>query len=75
MIEEPWVTVAETSEFILSLMCAGYVDEAKRLLVDVLNISDKDGIPYGRQYEENIFGQKKTKLDCCCINVECGLRS
>ena len=29
VIEEPWVTVAETSEFILSLMCAGYEDEAK----------------------------------------------
>ena len=56
VIEEPWVTVAETSEFILSLMCAGYDDEAKRLLIDVLNISDKEGIPFmGWQYEENIF--------------------
>ena len=56
VIEEPWVTVAETSEFILALMCAGYDDEAKRLLFDVLNISDEEGIPFmGWQYEENIF--------------------
>ena len=56
VIEEPWVTVAETSEFILALMCAGYDDEAKRLLLDVLNISDEEGIPFmGWQYEQNIF--------------------
>ncbi len=56
VIEEPWVTVAETSEFILALMCAGYDDEAKRLLFDVLNISDDEGIPFmGWQYEQNIF--------------------
>ena len=56
VIEEPWVTVAETSEFILSLMCTGYEDEARRLLIDVLNISDKEGVPFmGWQYEENIF--------------------
>jgi len=56
VIEEPWITVAETSEFILALMCAGYDDEAKRLLFDVLNISDEDGIPFmGWQYEQNIF--------------------
>ena len=52
----PWVSVAETSEFILALMCAGYDDEAKRLLFDVLNISDEEGIPFmGWQYEQNIF--------------------
>ena len=56
VIDEPWVTVAETSEFILALMCAGYDDEAKRLLFDVLNISDEEGIPFmGWQYEQNIF--------------------
>ena len=56
VIEEQWVTVAETSEFILALMCAGYDDEAKRLLFDVLNISDEEGIPFmGWQYEQNIF--------------------
>ena len=56
VIEEPWVTVGETSEFILALMCAGYDDEAKRLLFDVLNISDEEGIPFmGWQYEQNIF--------------------
>ena len=60
VIEEPWVTVAETSEFILALMCAGYDDEAKRLLFDVLNISDEEGIPFmGWQYEQNIFWPKE----------------
>ena len=56
VIEEPWVTVAETSEFIISLMNAGYPDEARKLLIDVLNISNKEGIPFmGWQYNENIF--------------------
>ena len=56
VIEEPWVTVAETCEFIISLMVSGRSQDAKNLLLDVLNISDEDHIPYmGWQYEENIF--------------------
>ena len=54
--EEPWITVAETSEFIISLVIQGNVKKSKELLLDVINISDENKIPYmGWQYEENIF--------------------
>ena len=56
VIEEPWVTVAETSEFIISLMIYGDQERSVELLTDVLNITDENKIPYmGWQYEENIF--------------------
>ena len=56
VVDEPWVTVAETCEFIISLMISGKKKKAKKLLTDVLNISDENKIPYmGWQYEENIF--------------------
>ena len=36
------------------------VEDAKKLLLDVLNICDKDNIPYmGWQYKENIFWPKE----------------
>ena len=54
--EEPWITVAETSEFIISLVIQGNVKKSKELLLDLINISDENKIPYmGWQYEENIF--------------------
>ena len=56
VIEEPWITVAETCEFIIALVIVGRIKDAERLLIDVFNISDIAGIPYmGWQYEENIF--------------------
>ena len=56
VIEEPWVTVAETCEFIICLMISGRDEDAKKLLKDVINISDINGVPYmGWQYKENIF--------------------
>ncbi len=56
VIEEPWVTVAETCEFIICLVISGRHEDAKKLLKDVINISDINGVPYmGWQYEENIF--------------------
>ena len=56
VVEEPWVTVAETSEFIISLMISGYQDKARKLLIDLMNITDENKIPYmGWQFEENIF--------------------
>jgi len=56
VIEEPWITVAETCEFIIALMISNRDEDAKKLLLDVLNICDKDNIPYmGWQYKENIF--------------------
>ena len=60
VIEEPWITVAETCEFIIALMISNRDEDAKKLLLDVLNICDKDNIPYmGWQYEENIFWPKE----------------
>jgi hypothetical protein len=56
VVEEPWVTVAETSEFIVSLVISNEIEEAKKILTEVMNISDSNDIPYmGWQYEENIF--------------------
>ena len=56
VVEEPWVTVAETCEFIVSLVISNEIEEAKKLLIEVMNISDLNDIPYmGWQYEENIF--------------------
>ena len=55
-------------------MCAGYEDEAKRFLIDVLNISDADGIPYmGWQYEENIFWpeEKPSWTAALMLSVDC----
>ena len=60
VIEEPWGTVAETCEFIICLMISGRDEDAKKLLKDVINISDINGVPYmGWQYEENIFWPKE----------------
>ena len=60
VIEEPWITVAETCEFIIALMISNRDEDAKKLLLDVLNICDKNYIPYmGWQYEENIFWPKE----------------
>jgi len=54
--EEPWITVAETSEFIISLVIAGRKNDAISLLNDVIKISDKNHIPFmGWQYKEKIF--------------------
>ena len=56
VVEEPWVTVAETSEFIVSLVTSNKIEEAKKILIEVMNVSDANNIPYmGWQYDENIF--------------------
>ena len=53
---EPWVTVAETSEFIIALVKNDKEELAKKLFTEILNISDLDNVPYmGWQYKENIF--------------------
>ena len=52
--------MAETCEFIIALMISDRGEDAKKLLLDVLNICDKNYIPYmGWQYEENIFWPKE----------------
>ena len=54
--DEPWVTVAETSEFVMAAIKADQLELAKKIFCESLNISDSCNIPYmGWQYEENIF--------------------
>ena len=54
--EEPWVTVAETNEFVIAAVKADEINLAKNIFLESLNISDEDNIPYmGWQYVENIF--------------------
>jgi hypothetical protein len=56
VIEEPWVTVAESCECALALLKIGYADKAKKLLQEVYEISDQNNIPFmGWQYKEEIF--------------------
>ena len=56
VVEEPWITVAETAEFIIALMISNRIEDAKKILIEVMNITDSKNIPYmGWQYEENIF--------------------
>ena len=44
--------------------------KSKELLLDVINISDENKIPYmGWQYEENIFGQMKTQLTAAALII------
>ena len=54
--DQPWVTVAETCEFVIALMKVDEKDLAKKLLTDVIQISDENMIPYmGWQYKEKFF--------------------
>ena len=56
VIEEPWVTVAETSEFIITLVISNRLEEARKIFFEVMNITDENDVPYmGWQYEQNIF--------------------
>ena len=42
-----WITVAETCEFIIALTMSGNITKAKKILIEVLNISDKKNIIHG----------------------------
>ena len=56
VIEEPWVTVAETSEFIITLVISNRLEEARKIFSEAMNITDENDVPYmGWQYEQNIF--------------------
>jgi hypothetical protein len=41
--DRPWVTGAETAELVLSLLCLGQDDRARRLLTDVQHLREDDG--------------------------------
>ena len=53
--EEPWVTIAESSECCIALHKAGKTIEAKKIFNDVMQHMNKDGIfPTGYQYKLDI---------------------
>ena len=59
--DEPWVTVAETSECSLALLKLGEHAFAEELLLNAISIVNEDNIPYmGFQYEEGIYWPDET---------------
>ncbi len=56
VVDEPWVTVAESAELAMALMRIGYHDEARELLSWAEKWQDADGAYWmGYQYEERIL--------------------
>ena len=54
--EEPWVTFAESSEAIISLIRVGEIKFARKIMSEIENFKNEDGIfPTGYQYSEKIF--------------------
>jgi hypothetical protein len=54
--EEPWITVAETNEFVIALVIGNKKNLAKKILLESTLISDENNIPFmGWQYKEKIF--------------------
>jgi Predicted bile acid beta-glucosidase len=59
--EEPWVTVAETSECSIAYKKIGEDKIASELLLNAIAIVDREGIPYmGWQFHENIYWPEET---------------
>ena len=59
--DEPWVTVAETSECSIAFKKIGEDKIALELLLNAIAIVDKKGIPYmGWQFHENIYWPEET---------------
>ena len=59
--DEPWVTVAETSECSIAYKKIGEDKIASELLLNAIAIVDKEGIPYmGWQFHENIYWPEET---------------
>jgi hypothetical protein len=56
VIEEPWVTLAETAECVVSLKKNGKVEIAKKIFNNILQYkNDKGFYPTGYQFKMNIF--------------------
>ena len=56
VIEEPWVTFAESSELIVALCRANNFKMAEQIFNDITKFKDNEGIlPTGYQYAEKIF--------------------
>ena len=59
--DEPWVTVAETSECSIAFKKIGEDKIALELLLNAIAIVDEQGIPYmGWQFDENIYWPEET---------------
>ena len=59
--DEPWVTVAETSECSIAFKSIGEDEIAAELLKNAISIVDTKGIPYmGWQFNENIYWPEET---------------
>ncbi len=56
VVEEPWVTFAESSEFIISLVKMNKKEDAKKILEEIMRFQDSRGIfPTGYQYKLDIL--------------------
>ena len=56
VIEEPWVTFAESSELIIALCRFGEFNLARKIFMEIDKFKDQDGVlPTGYQYAEKIF--------------------
>ena len=61
VLDEPWVTVAETSECSIAYKKIGKDKIASELLHNAISIVDSKGIPYmGWQFHENIYWPDET---------------
>tara|TARA_B100000287_G_scaffold397842_1_gene414783 strand:+ start:3187 stop:4230 length:1044 start_codon:yes stop_codon:yes gene_type:complete len=59
--DEPWITVAETSECSIAFKKIGEDEIASELLQNAISIVDEKGIPYmGWQFHENIYWPEET---------------
>ena len=56
VIEEPWVTLDESSQSVIALIKSGDVEAAHKIFSDIMKLKNKDGIfPTGYQYKLDIF--------------------
>ena len=56
VMDEPWVTVADTAELVLALVAVGDIDRAKQMFETMLPHRDERGVFWmGWQLEEQIF--------------------
>lgn len=56
VIEEPWVTLAESSEAVIALLKSGKRDLAQKIFIDLIQFKNKKGVfPTGYQYKLDLF--------------------
>jgi hypothetical protein len=56
VVEEPWVTLAESSECVIALLKIGMETEAHKIFSEILKYKNSSGyFPTGYQYDLDIF--------------------